>query len=454
VKIPTLILLCLSTCTFAADPIQEPVPEKLDLSAAETMALRYAPQISQAYFNAQASQEVIRETRSGLFPQITGIVSAVGTGPGIVNAFGGHDSTTAVTRVAANGGLNNPSVYNRESNGLLITQLITDFGRTSNLISAARYQALSQEQKTRLARAQVLLLVDEAYFKALGAQALLRVANQTVAARQLTVDQVTQLTKGQLKSDLDLSFAKVDLENAKLLVLQSQNAVDEGFADLSAALGYRDEHHFTLSEEAKPDFPPENIETLIGQALEYRPEIVALRAELEGDKKFTAAERAARYPTVTLQGAIGRTPTGDAAVEGNYEAAGINVEVPIFTGGLLTARYEEAADRARAAAKAVQDAEDGVVRDVRNSWLDALTVAKKIQATKELLASANEEMDLASSRYKLGVTSIIELSQAQLAQTQAEIGYESAKYEYQIDCARLEFQIGALKFRTPGTLFH
>ncbi len=444
----------MSACAFAASQKEEPVPEKLNLATAEAMALRYAPQISQAYFNAQASREVIREARSGLFPQITGIVTAVGTGPGIENAFGGEHSTAATTRIGATGGLNNPSVYNRESNGVLVSQLITDFGRTANLISAARYESLSQEQKTRLARAQVVLLVDEAYFKALGAQALLRVANQTVSARQLTVDQVTELTKGKLKSDLDLSFAKVDLENAKLLVLQAQNAVDESFADLSAALGYREAHHFTLGEESQFPFPAENVESLIGQALEYRPEVVALRAEAAGAKKFTAAERAARYPTISLQGAIGRTPIGDSAVEGNYEAAGINVELPVFTGGMLTARYDEAADKAKAADKAVQETEDGVVRDVRDAWLDASTVAKKIQVNRELLASADEELQLASSRYKLGVTSIIELSQAQLARTQAEIGYESAKYEYQIDRVKLDFQTGALKFRTPGTIFH
>jgi len=456
VKTIALFFICASACALAVEPKPKPetAPEKLSLVDAEAIALRYAPQISEAYFKAEASKEVIRQARSGLFPQITGIVTAVGTGPGIENAFGGEHSTTAVTRIGATGGLNNPSVYNRESNGVLVSQLITDFGRTANLISAARYQALSQEQKSRLARAQVVLLVDESYFKALGAQALLRVANQTVAARQLTVDQVTELTKGKLKSDLDLSFAKVDLENAKLLVLQAQNAVDEGFADLSAALGYREEHHFTLAEEPQFAFPGDDIQALIAQALQYRPEVVALRAELEGAKKFTAAERAARYPVITLQGAVGRTPVGDSAVEGNYEAAGINVEVPIFTGGLLDARYREAADKAKAADKAVEDAEDTVVRDVRDVWLDASSALKKIQVSKELQASASEALDLASSRYKLGVTSIIELSQAQLAQTQAEIGYESAKYEYQIDRVKLEFQTGALKFRTPGTVFH
>jgi len=455
VKIPAIIiLLCLTIGAFAQDKAPEPAPQKLDLAAAEAIALRYAPQISEAYFNAAAAQEVVREKRAVLFPQVSGIATAVGTGPGIADAFGANESTSATTRIGATGWLNDPSVYNRESNGVTLSQLITDFGRTSDLISAARYEALSQEEKSRRARAEALLIVDEAYFRALGAQALLRVANETVNARQLTEDQVTQLMKSKLKSELDLSFANVDLQNAKLLVLQSQNAVDEGLADLSAALGYREEHRFVLAQEPQFTFPGDGIETLIAEALEYRPEIVALKADVAGARKFTAAERAARYPTVTLQGTIGRTPIGDSAVEGNYEAAGINVELPIFTGGLLDARYHEAQYRALATEKQLEETMDEVVRDVRNSWLDTATALKKIEVSKELLASANEELSLASSRYKLGVTSIIELSQAQLSQTQAEIGYASALYEYQIDRAKLEFETGGLKFRTPTTVFH
>ncbi len=226
--------------------------------------------------------------------------------------------------------------------------------------------------------------------------------------------------------------------------------MDESFAGLSAALGYREERHFALADEPQFAFPAADISLLIERALQYRPEIIALRAESQGAKKFSEAERAARYPTVSIMGTVGRTPIGDSAVRGNYEAAGLNVEVPIFTGGMLSARYQKALDEANAAEKAVEGAEEEIVRDVRDTWLDTLTAQKKIQASRELLTNANEELDLAQSRYKMGVTSIIELSQAQLSQTQAQIGYASALYEYQIDRVKLDFQTSASKFRAPG----
>ena len=447
-----LFFICLASSAFALEPQKQIPEESLDLAKAEARALHYAPQISAAYFKAEASKQGIVETRSALFPQITGIISEVGTGNDISGAFGGNHSETANTRLGATGGLNNPTVYSRESNGFILSQLITDFGRTSNLISAARYQSLTAQQKERLARAEVLLQVDEAYYKVLAGKALLRVAKESVADRQLIQGQVEALSKSKLKSELDLSFAKENLEDAKLLLLQTQNAVDEALAELSAALGYRDEHNFKLVETPQHPFPVENIETLIAQGLEFRPEVVALRAEWDGEKHFTAAERAAMFPKISAIGSIGRTTIGNQNVFGNYSAAGINVELPVFTGGLLSARYKEASLKAKAGQKAVQEIEDQISMEVRVAWLDSKFALKKIEDTKELMSTAGEELELATSRYKLGVTSIIELSQAELNKTQAELAFASARYEYQIDRVKLEFKTGALKFRTPEGL--
>src|SRR6202008_2418947 len=103
----------------------------------------------------------------------------------------------------------------------------------ANLVAASRFSALSQAQQTDLVRAQVLLLVDEAYFRALEAEALTRVAKETVATRQVIVDQIDALVQAQLRSELDASFAKVNLEQANLLLLDAQTRLQTAFADLS-----------------------------------------------------------------------------------------------------------------------------------------------------------------------------------------------------------------------------
>ena len=103
--------------------------DHLDLPTAETLALRHAPAIAREYFRTQAAKEVVKQVRSGLFPQLAGSVAAVGTGDDAGNVFGGSpitnvnpESRPVSTRLGAVGGLSDPTVFSRESNGVNLTQ--------------------------------------------------------------------------------------------------------------------------------------------------------------------------------------------------------------------------------------------------------------------------------------------------------------------------------------------
>jgi len=85
-----------------------------------------------------------------------------------------------------------------------------------------------------------------------------------------------------------------------------------------------------------------------------------------------------------------------------------------------------------------------VARDVRLAWLNAKTAYERLSLTAQLLKEAAQALDLAQARYKLGLGSIVELSQAQLNLTQAQTDNAGAKYDYQISRADLDYQIGAL----------
>ncbi len=413
------------------------VPESLSLARAEGIALSNSPKIAEAYFTTQAANQAVRQARSGLFPQAELDAAAVGANKG--------------ARLGSTGGLNNPSVFNRESNGINVSQLITDFGRTWALTSASRFDALSQAERERYIHGQVILIVDVAYFSALRAESVLRVATETVKARGVVLEQASALAKTQIKSGLDVSFARENVAEARLLLLQAENDVAASMADLSAALGYRETRDFRLVDEPQFPFPNASVESLVAQALAKRPEIAALRDQEEAALRIVNAERAARLPKVTALASIGRTVTGGAPVEGDYAAAGINVELPIFTGGRLSSRYDEARLRASATRKQREDEENEVVRTVHVAWLTTTTSLKRIAVAKEFLESASDVFSLAGSRFRLGLTSMIELTQAQLSETQAQIEFASAKYDYQIARSRLEFEIDGFRYRkNPG----
>ena len=424
-------------------------PKKLTLKQAESIALRTAPILASYYFNAQAAKDVVKEARSQFFPQIEGDIEAVGTANAIRNAFAGTNNQVPQIRLGASGGLNNSLILSRESQGFNISQMIFDFGRTANLTAAAQFDALSQAQKAQLVRAQVIYRVDRAYLNILKAQALLNVAQQTVADRQVVFDDISALAQNKLKSDLDLSFARANLEQAEQLLLQTQNAVSTALAEFSAALGYKAEYRFELSEQGMTPFPKESADELTALALRIRPDVIAMREQVLSAQKRTLAERDARLPRIDAIGAIGRTPLGDPGVTGNYAAAGVNVSIPVFTGGLLSARQDEAYLRANSAQKALDDTETQVVSTVHAAWLDASTALKNISVTEALAASSDQALILAEAQYRAGQTSIIELSQAQLTDMQAEIAAAAAKYDYEILRAALDFQVGTAQYETP-----
>jgi outer membrane protein len=403
---------------------------RLSVKEAELIALKNNPTISVARLNALASEQVTREVSSSLWPQAYASLTAV--------------DARNNSRITA-GALNNPIVYTRAAGGAMVTQLITDFGHTTNLVAGARLQAKADEQGAVATKEDVLLAVDQAFYNALQSHAVLRVAEQTVASRQLLSDQVSALTKSKLKSDLDLSFANVNLSQAKLLYLDALNNDKASMAALSAILGYATLEAFDLVNDTDPLAPPPaDVEPLIAEAFAKRPEILALEFQSESAEKLHRAAHDELYPTISALGAFGDSPVRDDRVYGPYGAAGVNVEIPVFNGFLYSAKSHEADLRAQAARQRLIDLRNRISRDVRTSWLAASTSFDRVNVSEQFLAQANLALDLAQTRYKLGLSSIVELSQAQLQQTQAEIGNAQAGYEYRLALSVLRYQTSGL----------
>jgi outer membrane protein len=138
-------------------------------------------------------------------------------------------------------------------------------------------------------------------------------------------------------------------------------------------------------------------------------------------------------------------PLRDERLPESYSAAGVNMNIPFLNGGLFKARREEAESRAAAASKDVGDLSVQVARDVRVAWLDANDAFRRLDVTARLVAEANEALRLAQARYDIGLGGIVELNQAQLNQTSAEIAAAAAKYEYLGRRAALNYAMGTLR---------
>jgi outer membrane protein len=407
---------------------------RLTVQDAEALALKNNPQISVYRLLSLASNQVTREQRAAYYPNVYGSLTAVEPREG--------------SRIAA-GNLNNPTVYERAAGGLTLSQMITDFGRTNNLVATAALRAKAADMNALATADQIKLAVDEAFYNGLQTRALQKVAEQTVSARQLVSDQITALFENKLRSQLDVSFADANLAQGKLLLLDAQNNYQAALSTVSQVLGYSAPQPFDLVDtEAELKPPPNAVSQLQDEAFSNRPEIASQGYEYQAARHFQKAERDLLFPTVEALGVVGLTPVsntiaGVAPFTSWYGAVGINVDVPIFNGLLYPARSREAALRAQAADQQLRDLKDRIANDVRISWLNAITAYNRIAVSKQFADQTDLAVNLAETRYSLGLSSMVELSQAQLQQTEAQMQYAAAKYQYRIAQSVLRFQVAA-----------
>ncbi len=412
---------------------QQPPGPPLSLAEATALALKNHPQIAAARDRAANANQLITEAKSAYYPT----VNAEATG---MQGLG--DS-----RLGA-GALSASQLFNRLGTGLQMSDLLTDFGRRRNLVDQSKFEAQAAEQNTQATTYDVVLGVNRAYYGVLQAEAYVTVANQTIQVRQTLLDQVTALANANLKSQLDVNFAGVNLQEAKLLLIRSQDAVERAYADLTRALGVDQVTHYSLAAAKAPPPPPDSPEPLITEAMQNRPELRSLQLHLQGSQSFEQAEADLKKPSISFYAVggglpyIGQTPR---VAPYGYEGAALNLDFPIFNGHLFSAREQAAHYNTLAVTENIRDLRQAVENDVRNAWTEASTAYQRIPVTEQFLNQANLARDLAQGRYNLGLASIVEITQAELNLTQAQIENVTANYDYQAAYAQLQYTMGALR---------
>jgi outer membrane protein len=403
----------------------------LSRTEAEQMAIKNNPRISVARLLALAQHQVVRETRAAEMPTAVASLTAM-------------DAEEA-SRISA-GSLTASRLFTHAGAGGNFTQLITDFGRTNNLIASSKLQEKAQNASAMATTEDIVLATDQAFYDALQAQALLKVAEQNVSTRQTTETQISALTKNKLRSILDLSFAEVNLSQAKLLLLDAQNRVDSSMSSLDSVLGLDKLVIYDLVDDNDLlKAPPPDANQLVQTALQQRPDLQALNYSRQSALKFSRAERDQLLPSISAAGTAGSVPIRPAEYYTSnwWGAVGVNMNIPIFNGFLYSAQAKEAAIRAQATSEQGRNLRDQIVRDVRTAWLASNTAYQRVTVTTELLQQADLALSLAQARYRLGLSSIVELSQAQYQQVDAAIGNTDAQYQYRLSIATLNYEIGS-----------
>ena len=349
------------------------------------------------------------------------------------------------------GAQNKPTSY-VESAGFRADQLIYDFGQTAHKVLAERAGQEAAEKDIQTHKATVILRVEQAYIHCLRQKRLIDIAEETVRERGVLRDQIAILYKRELKAKLDLDFISVELRNAEVQLLQAKNELRAAFAGLNNAMGVRGSEDYTLEDLPTPSALLDTLETLITQALGDRPELLATDDRItQADERLHSAQ-ASNLPTIAAQGMSGVIHFSDAPLNqyagsqvgqtNLWWGAGAMVSVPIFTGFLIENRVAEARQQKYKAEQKRVELTNRIALEVTEAYLTLQTARQQISLEEKEVESARSALTLAKERYRLGLSSIVDVTTATTALLLSEVRLSEARYAVQVGIAAVAFATG------------
>ncbi|MFO0705545.1 MAG: TolC family protein [Nitrospira sp.] len=403
----------------------------LGLQAALETALHNHPIVQEANAGLTASAARTDQTKSLYYPQV------------FANADGSAGSGRINPRFLIGGGLLQPNLSTYTA-GVIASQRIYDFGFTKNLVESSQYGERAQEQDVNARRALVIVSLQRSYLNSLKRQRLVRIAEETVRERGTIVSQIDTLYRQQLKSKLDLDLVKVELVNAESLLVRTRNDLKASFADLNRAMGVTGAEDYTLEDIAIDVKTQRALGELIAESLSH-PELKRAKEQTAAAEAKKRAMKSQYLPTVSALASGGYYDTFDTtrnATTGGWWTAGGMVSMPLFTGGLIENQVKEAAAQQAAAQAQSTNIEQALTQQVTNAYLDTVTFTQQIKLAEELVKTAQEALNLAKQRYKLGLGSIVEVTQSEVGLTLAQTKLAEAQYDYKIAEVTLAYASG------------
>ncbi len=393
----------------------------LGVQQAVDIAVKNHPMLLEGTANLKASEARTEQARSLYYPQIYANANTI-AGAGVSNP-----------RFLIGGGLlrENQSTF---TGGVIANQRLYDFGYTSNLIASNKLAERALGQDVNARRALVLLYVQRAYLNSLKRRRLVQIAEETVRERGQIAARIETLYRQQLKSKLDFDLAHVELVNAQSLLVRSRNDLKSSFADLNRTMGIAGAENYVLENISVDVRPQKTLESLINESLSH-PEVKRAKEQTaSADARLTAAKR--QYmPTVSAIASGGTFDPFDPRQNqqtGGWWMAGALVSMPLFTGFLIENQVVEATAIREAASAATTNIEQALTQQVTNAYLDTLTFAQQITLAEEQVRTAEEALQLSKQRYKLGLGTVVEVTQSEVAVTAAQTRLAETQYDYKI----------------------
>ncbi len=423
----------------AAPPPSAPASRVLTLEQATATAIANQPQLRQAHAQTEASLARADEGRAPLFPQ----VAASATYQRATANFAPRPGSVPTSQISSASQRSSFDTFDYWNFGISANQLIYDFGQTTGRWRAAQANAEGQQQTERSTRLSTLLNVRTAYFQARAQKAMMQVARETLANQDRHLEQIKGFVELGARPAIDLAQARTDVANAKVQLINAENAYATAKAQLNQAMGAPQTTDYEVADDALPALAEEDqgIERLVQSAIGARPELVALSKQVQAQEQLVRSARANYGPTLGASTAFTEAGRQLNDLRWNWNAS-ITLSWPLFQGMLVPAQVREAEANLSATKAQRQAIEQQLRLEVEQARIAVRGAKASIAAVDEALTNSRQRLRLAEGRYQTGAGSVIELADAQVAAANAATQRVAADYNLASARAQLMKALG------------
>lgn len=407
----------------------------LRLETLVTSARQRQPQLLAAKAATEAAAGRADQAGTIWLPQVNGTVQYLRTT--------GNFAPRPGTLVPTNASVSLNPEFNAYSISLSASQLVWDFGQTSERILAAKAGESAQTANQRSAEVQIILNVRRAFFQTAVQKALVGVAKETLENQQRHLRQVEGFVRVGTRPEIDLAQIRTNVANAQVQYINAQNNVETAKALLLQAAGMPLEGTTDIAEE---DMPPvegeeQKLPVLLEKARQERPELLTLAKQKEQQERLVAAIQNALWPTISLTGNVSGVGVTLDGITPNWNVGAL-LNWAIFQGGLNQAQIREAQANVLTVESQRAGLQLQIQSDVEQARLGVQAAKAVLGAAQEALANAREQLRLAEGRYAHGLGNIIELNDTQLAVTNAAVQLVTSRFSLAIARAQLLAALG------------
>ena len=433
-----MILFLLCSGVASSQEVSLPQPGKpLSLNECVALALRFNPALQSNQAAVVAQKARVEQAMAAYYPQINFNAN--------YNTATSNFATIGGTTIGLGRNQSNWTFTDLFSMGPTLNQLIYDFGRTSSSVKINQENAKANEQDLITTKQTVILNVQQAYFGVLQGQRLVEVAKDVVSQTKQHLEQAQGFYQAGTRPKIDVTKAEVDMANAQLALIQATNNFAVAQVTLNNAIGFT--QSLTFPVEDILGFTPREyqLENIVKTAYEQRPEIMQIKAKQRSQEAAIELAQSSYYPILSGNASnLYRTNSvpNDLVWDWSF---GITLSVPLFSG--FSSPNQVAEQRANLTNLMAQEEtlKLNIRLEAEQAYLSQKQAAEQVRVTEKAVGQAQENYDLASGRYQVGVGSPLEITDAEVQLANAKANNIQALYNYKVAVAKIERAMGINK---------